>query len=48
MKYREIVFMQGDDARYPLKMIEKGYHHKVFDYLIQWENGDGEIHEDCP
>lgn len=45
MKYKEIVFMQGDDAIEPLKILdEKGYD-AVLEYLNQWDYDEGQIND---
>lgn len=39
MKYREIVFIQGDEAQEPLDLYDKSIQ-EAADYLAQWDHGD--------
>jgi len=43
MLYQEIVFMQGDDAEEPLSLLKDDVD-KCFEYLLQWDYGEGVIH----
>lgn len=47
MKYRSIVFAQGDDATEPLGILEDKGELAAIKYLLQWDYGEGDI-EDKP
>ncbi len=42
MKFQRIVFLQGDEADKVLTMWNED-HHKALEYMLQWDNGDGDI-----
>ena len=46
MKYKEIVFIQGEEAYEPLNIIEEeGEGQEILDYLLQWDFGEAEEQE---
>ena len=42
-QYLQIVFMQGDDAREPLAILDKQGESAALDFLSEWDYGDA-----CP
>lgn len=42
MKYQRVVFFQGEEAIEPLELWDEDYS-KALEYMLQWDNGDGEI-----
>lgn len=40
VKYASIVFMQGDEAEEPLKILDEKGGDAVIDYLSEWDNGE--------
>ena len=47
MKYKEIVFMQGEEANEPLDLLDED-EDKCLEYLLQWDYGEGEEYEKEP
>lgn len=46
MKYKEIVFLQGEEAYEPLNIIdEEGEGEAILNYLLQWNYGEAEEKE---
>jgi hypothetical protein len=35
-RYEDVVFLQGDDAIEPLKILDEQGEKEVFEYLVQW------------
>lgn len=44
MKYARIVFMQGEEAEEPLRILDEDGTKAAIDYLAQWDNGDEDVH----
>ena len=45
MKYKEIIFLQGEEATEPLEILEKEGENAAFQYLLQWDYGESPITE---
>lgn len=48
MKYREIVFLQGEGADEALNILEEKGEKKALDFLLEFDYGEGEITERAP
>ena len=42
-EYRQIVFMQGDDADETMQILDEHGKKAALDHLLQWDNGDGDV-----
>jgi hypothetical protein len=42
-KYQNVIFMQGDDAIEPLKILDDKGVEDAVEYLAQWDYGEGEV-----
>lgn len=42
-KVQDVVFIQGEEADEPLKILDDEGVEAAADYLAQWDNGDGEF-----
>jgi hypothetical protein len=42
-KYRHIMFLQDDDARFALDILNNEGLEAAIDYLSEWDTGDGDI-----
>jgi len=45
MKYKEIIFLQGEEATEALEILEKEGENAAFQYLLQWHCGESPIIE---
>lgn len=46
MQYQRIVFMQGDEADEPLRILDEQGEESAIEYLSQWDYGEGEVFDD--
>lgn len=46
--YRNIIFLQGDDADEAFGIVEEHGSEAAFDYLCGWDYGEGDVTEDKP
>lgn len=47
-KYRNVVFLQGDESDAPFDILTDLGEDDLFEYLLQWEYGEGEALPDIP
>jgi hypothetical protein len=40
LKYRSVVFIDGDEANEPFKILDANGADDLFEYLLQWEYGE--------
>lgn len=49
MKYRSVVFIQGEESDEPFQILHQKGEDSLFEYLLQWEYGEtGEVYSDIP
>lgn len=49
MKYRSVVFLDGDSSDEPFRELNMFGEEALFEYLLQWEYGEtGEVYSDIP
>ncbi|HEY6020768.1 MAG TPA: hypothetical protein VIY48_12995 [Candidatus Paceibacterota bacterium] len=49
MKYRSVVFIQGDESDEPFRILHNSGEDALLEYLMQWEYGEtGEVYSDIP
>lgn len=47
-KYRSVVFLQGDDFQVWYDYFDANGYDDCFEYLLQWEYGEGEVYDSEP
>jgi hypothetical protein len=45
MKYKEVVFLQGEEATEVLEILEEEGENAAFQHLLQWDYGESSITE---
>lgn len=49
MKYRSVIFLDGDNSDEAFKILDAVGEDDLFEYLLQWEYGEtGEVYSDIP